>query len=53
MIFSFNSSLEISFMSTELRAAPFATKRWAFSGTIVSSGVSLRVSTKRFLSSDK
>ena len=52
-IFCFNSSTVISFVFKESSAAPFATKRCASSGTIISSGFKFKVSINLFLNSDK
>ena len=48
-----NSSFEKGVSSKESKAAPFATRRWASSGIIVSSGVNFKVSINLCLSSDK
>lgn len=52
-ILLFNFSTVIGFESNESKAAPFATRRWASSGTIISSSFKFSVSINLFLSSGK
>ena len=52
-IFLVSSSLENGVSSSESKAAPVATKRWASSGIIISPSFSSRVSINLFLNSER
>ena len=53
LIFSSNSSFVKGVSSKESKQAPFATNKWAYSGKIISSGLSFKVSINLLRSSDK